>query len=73
MARNLVKEKEEKQEEAPKQEPAPEPQKEEIRVVTFEEMIMNNLAAVIRAQEALYNTMKESFKQVGVKFPDEKQ
>lgn len=70
MARNLVKAKEEEQEEeiketveVPKQEV-----KEEVKVITFEALIANNLDALNNKVDRLEAILLEGFKQVGVKF-----
>lgn len=70
LARNLVAEKD-KPQESDKQlthgenNPIKEP---EIKVVTFEALIANNLDALNTKMDSIYSKMLEGFKQVGVKF-----
>jgi hypothetical protein len=71
MARNLVAEKEKIMIEGDKQitgqvaQPSKEP---EVRVVTFEALIANNLEALNTKVDKLEELIKEGFKQVGVKY-----
>jgi hypothetical protein len=75
MARNLVKENQEKAE-APKEEAKPteapkDANQVEVRVITQEQLIANNLEVLLAMQQETYKKMIEGFKQVGVKFSDE--
>ncbi|MBM3191442.1 MAG: hypothetical protein FJZ63_02145 [Chlamydiae bacterium] len=71
MARNLVKEKEEEKQEAPVVPVAPQ-EKEEVKVITWEALIANNLDSLHAKIDALARMTSEGFKQVGVKFEDAK-
>jgi hypothetical protein len=73
MARNLVKETQEAPKEEAKPTEAPKDAKEvEVRVITQEQLIANNLEVLLAMQQETYKKMLEGFKQVGVKFDEEK-
>jgi len=75
MARNLVRQKEiENPEEQNKKDNEKniiaQEQNPEVRIITFETLIANNIDALNAKMDALHSTMVEAFKQVGVKFPE---
>jgi hypothetical protein len=73
MARNLVQEKTEAPKEEAKHTEAPKEAKDvEVRVITQEQLIANNLEVLLAMQQETYKKMLEGFKQVGVKFEEDK-
>lgn len=72
MARNLVQEK--KEEKAPEEKPS-EPQAsppQEMQVITTEQLLLNNLDAVMQELFSVKALVFEMAKQVGVVFPEKK-
>ena len=73
MARNLVKESQEDEEKAiasaveKKEEP-----KENIVILTAEQVILNNLQAIAKVQDEMFLKMIAGFKQIGIKFEEKK-
>ena len=74
MARNLVREKDEKDIiplELPTLPPSPPKVEETVRIITFENLIASNLEALNNKFDLLIKRVYEGFLQVGVKFPED--